>query len=69
MAMQNMWSVILLRELGIRKDMFMATKVDREDQEQGKTRMKQSFEGVGWRSNRPDAGAQSYAVQTRNWRP
>lgn len=34
----------LLRDIGIRKDMFMATKVDREDQRQGIERMNRSFE-------------------------
>ncbi len=37
----------LLRELGIRDQMFIATKVDREDQRQGKIRMEQSFEALG----------------------
>lgn len=34
----------LLRDIGIRQDMFMATKVDREDQQQGIERMNRSFE-------------------------
>ena len=42
----NAESVIggLLRDIGIRDDMFMATKVDREDQQQGIERMNRSFE-------------------------
>jgi len=34
----------LLRDIGIRNDMFMATKVDREDQQQGIERMNRSFD-------------------------
>ena len=37
----------LLRDIGIRDDMFMATKVDREDQQQGVERMNRSFELLG----------------------
>ena len=37
----------LLRDLGIRDDVFMATKVDREDQQQGIERMTRSFELLG----------------------
>ena len=37
----------LLRDLGIRDDVFMATKVDREDQQQGIERMNRSFELLG----------------------
>ena len=37
----------LLADLGIRDEVFMATKVDREDQEQGKTRMQGSFKRLG----------------------
>lgn len=37
----------LLRDIGIRDDVFMATKVDREDQQQGIERMNQSFENLG----------------------
>ena len=37
----------LLREIGIRDDMFMATKVDREEQQQGIERMNRSFELLG----------------------
>jgi aryl-alcohol dehydrogenase-like predicted oxidoreductase len=37
----------LLRDLNIRGDMFMATKVDREDQRQGIKRMNRSFELLG----------------------
>jgi aryl-alcohol dehydrogenase-like predicted oxidoreductase len=37
----------LLGDLGIRDDMFMATKVDREDQQEGIERMNQSFELLG----------------------
>jgi len=37
----------LLRDIGIRDDMFMATKVDREDQQQGIERMNRSFELLG----------------------
>lgn len=37
----------LLRDIGIRDDVFMATKVDREDQPQGVERMNQSFELLG----------------------
>jgi aryl-alcohol dehydrogenase-like predicted oxidoreductase len=37
----------LLRDIGIRDDMFMATKVDREDQQEGIERMNQSFELLG----------------------
>ncbi len=45
----NAESVIggLLRDIGIRDDMFMATKVDREDQQQGIERMQRSFELLG----------------------
>lgn len=37
----------LLRDIGIRNEMFMATKVDREDQQQGKERMNRSFDLLG----------------------
>ena len=37
----------LLAELGIRDEVFMATKVDREDQEEGKARMQSSFDRLG----------------------
>ena len=37
----------LLRDIGIRDDMFMATKVDREDQQEGIERMERSFELLG----------------------
>jgi len=37
----------LLRDIGIRDDVFLATKVDREDQQQGIERMNQSFELLG----------------------
>lgn len=37
----------LLQELGIRDDVFMATKVDREDQQQGIVRMNRSFKLLG----------------------
>jgi len=37
----------LLQDIGIRDDMFMATKVDREDQQQGVERMNRSFELLG----------------------
>ena len=37
----------LLGDLGIRDDVFMATKVDREDQQQGRQRMNKSFELLG----------------------
>ena len=37
----------LLRDIGIREEMFMATKVDREDQQQGIERMERSFELLG----------------------
>ncbi|MCJ7556052.1 MAG: aldo/keto reductase [Gammaproteobacteria bacterium] len=37
----------LLRDIGIRDDVFMATKVDREDQQQGIDRMNRSFELLG----------------------
>ena len=37
----------LLRDIGIRDDVFMATKVDREDQQQGIERMNRSFELLG----------------------
>jgi aryl-alcohol dehydrogenase-like predicted oxidoreductase len=37
----------LLRDIGIRDDMFMATKVDREDQQEGIERMNQSFQLLG----------------------
>jgi aryl-alcohol dehydrogenase-like predicted oxidoreductase len=37
----------LLRDIGIRDDVFMATKVDREDQQQGIIRMNRSFELLG----------------------
>ena len=45
----NAESVIggLLRDIGIRDDMFMATKVDREDQQQGIERMQRSFKLLG----------------------
>jgi aryl-alcohol dehydrogenase-like predicted oxidoreductase len=37
----------LLNEAGLKDDMFMATKVDREDGEQGKERMRGSFDRLG----------------------
>lgn len=37
----------LLQDLGIRDDVFMATKVDREDQQQGIVRMNRSFKLLG----------------------
>lgn len=37
----------LLGDLGIRDDVFMATKVDREDQQDGIRRMNASFENLG----------------------
>lgn len=37
----------LLRDIGIRDDVFMATKVDREDQQEGVGRMNRSFELLG----------------------
>lgn len=37
----------LLRDIGIRDDVFMATKVDREDQQEGVERMNRSFELLG----------------------
>lgn len=37
----------LLAELGIRDDVFMATKVDREDRQQGIVRMNRSFKLLG----------------------
>ncbi len=37
----------LLRDIGIRDDVFMATKVDREDQQEGVERMERSFELLG----------------------
>jgi aryl-alcohol dehydrogenase-like predicted oxidoreductase len=37
----------LLRDLKIRNDVFMATKVDREDPQQGRERMQRSFELLG----------------------
>ena len=37
----------LLRDIGIRDDVFMATKVDREDQQQGIERMNRSFDLLG----------------------
>ncbi|MGA9574046.1 MAG: aldo/keto reductase [Lysobacterales bacterium] len=37
----------LLRDIGIRDEMFMATKVDREDQQQGVVRMNRSFKLLG----------------------
>jgi len=37
----------LLRDIGIRDDVFLATKVDREDQQQGVERMNRSFELLG----------------------
>ena len=37
----------LLQDIGIRDAMFMATKVDREDQQQGFERMNRSFELLG----------------------
>jgi len=45
----NAESVIggLLGDIGIRNEMFMATKVDREDQQQGIARMNRSFELLG----------------------
>jgi aryl-alcohol dehydrogenase-like predicted oxidoreductase len=37
----------LLPELGVREDVFMATKVDREDQAEGTARMESSFRRLG----------------------
>ena len=37
----------LLGELGIRQDMFMATKVDREERAAGEQRMEESFQRLG----------------------
>lgn len=37
----------LLADLGIREDMFMATKVDREDRAAGEQRMEESFQRLG----------------------
>ena len=37
----------LLGDLGIRRDMFMATKVDREDRAAGEQRMEESFQRLG----------------------
>lgn len=37
----------LLRDIGIRDNVFMATKVDREDQQQGIARMNRSFDLLG----------------------
>jgi aryl-alcohol dehydrogenase-like predicted oxidoreductase len=37
----------LLRDLGIRGDMFMATKVDREERAAGEQRMEESFQRLG----------------------
>ena len=37
----------LVRDIGIRDDVFMATKVDREDQRQGIERMERSFDLLG----------------------
>ncbi len=37
----------LLRDIGIRDELFMATKVDREDQQQGIERMERSFDLLG----------------------
>jgi aryl-alcohol dehydrogenase-like predicted oxidoreductase len=37
----------LLRDIGIRDDVFLATKVDREDQQQGIVRMNRSFKLLG----------------------
>jgi aryl-alcohol dehydrogenase-like predicted oxidoreductase len=37
----------LLRDIGIRDEMFIATKVDRENREQGIERMNQSFKSLG----------------------
>ena len=37
----------LLRDIGIRDDVFMATKVDREDQQEGVERMNRSFDLLG----------------------
>jgi aryl-alcohol dehydrogenase-like predicted oxidoreductase len=37
----------LLKDIGIRDDVFMATKVDREDQQQGIERMNRSFKLLG----------------------
>lgn len=37
----------LLRDIGIRDDVFMATKVDREDQQEGVERMNRSFKLLG----------------------
>lgn len=37
----------IMRELGIRDDLWLATKVDREDSQAGKERMERSFELLG----------------------
>jgi diketogulonate reductase-like aldo/keto reductase len=37
----------ILRDIGLRDDVFMATKVDREEQQQGIERMNRSFELLG----------------------
>ncbi len=37
----------IMRDLGIRDDVFLATKVDREDRESGIQRMEESFERLG----------------------
>jgi len=37
----------LLADLGIREDVFMATKVDREDRAEGEQRMEESFQRLG----------------------
>ena len=37
----------IMRDLGIRDDLFLATKVDREDREGGIRRMEESFERLG----------------------
>lgn len=50
----------LLRELGIRDEVFMATKVDREDQQQGIERMQRSFSLLG--------GSQIDLMQVHNLR-
>jgi len=50
----------LLQELDIRDDVFMATKVDREDQQQGIVRMNRSFKLLG--------GAQIDLMQVHNLR-
>ncbi len=37
----------LMQDLGVRKDLFVATKVDREDQKSGASRMESSFDQLG----------------------